>query len=129
MKKIFLDTNIALEILLERKNKPVCIEYLQNIDGIFCLSSLSVHIIYYVSFKHLSKKSQIFEYLDQFKILDLSSADYEVAKKIIKDSDFEDVLQIACALRHGCQNFITLDQKLKKTYSSLLDIDLIGMQS
>ena len=127
MKKIFLDTNILLEIILDREKKALCISHLRESNSSLYISTLSVYIVYYVASKFLSKKEQIFEYLDQFNILDFSLVDYEIAKKILKGSDFEDSLQIACALRNKCQEFITLDKKLEKLYSSQLDMKLVRL--
>jgi predicted nucleic acid-binding protein len=42
-----------------------------------------------------------------------------------KGDDFEDALQVACAIREGCNNLVTLDGSLSKKYAQYIAIDLI----
>ncbi len=88
------------------------------------LSSLSVsHFMY---FAELEKKSKhdAHAFIKQFPALDVNQADVDWA--FANDQgDFEDALQVACALRHGCKKFLTLDQGLKTRHHKHLAITLI----
>jgi len=95
---IFLDVNILLELLLERAKLEKVTELLFSGDD-YCISFLSVHLIY-----HFAKKEGLsFEIIDKFLldfgILNCDQQAYDLAKKIRQDNDFEDALQVATLCR------------------------------
>ena len=53
------------------------------------------------------------------KLLTLIPEDYEWALVNEKKKDFEDALQMAVAIRAGCEAFVTLDSDLAKAYAGL----------
>jgi predicted nucleic acid-binding protein len=122
--KIFVDANIAIEILLQREKNRRCVEYLDEKGGQSSISMLTVHLVYYFCYKkYLDEK--IFNFLDQFIILGLLKKDYDYAKEIVVNRDFEDALQVATAMRHQCTEFLTLDKALVKNYSKIIKTNLI----
>ena len=62
--------------------------------------------------------------LGTFSWLPVLETDVAWARSRYQGKDFEDALQIACALREGCTKFVTLDQKLATKFSGPLSIDL-----
>lgn len=116
---ICLDANVLIEVVLQRQR------YLQAERAITFLkerpyiSMLSLHlVVYFCRIAHLPF-SVIHNALDKVELLDLTSADYHWAKLNMRDKDFEDALQLAVAIRNGCDTFMTFDKKLYDTYKSL----------
>lgn len=64
-------------------------------------------------------------YLETFVWLAINEADGQWAFANYDGKDFEDALQIGCALREQCSTFVTLDQKLAKKHKAHLPIKLI----
>ncbi|MCA9348114.1 hypothetical protein KC867_01750 [Candidatus Saccharibacteria bacterium] len=63
-------------------------------------------------------------FLSDFEMLSLDSADFDWAFNNIRDSDFEDALQIAIAVRNGCNEFVTFKKNLASTYDNLESIKI-----
>jgi predicted nucleic acid-binding protein len=117
LKTLFLDTNVVLELLFKRQQVPILLPKLEQYNQVY-ISFLTVHLIY-----HFGKKIQLEDWelnfiLSRFKILNQGSNTYETAKQICKDQDFEDALQLACAIEGNIKDVITLDEKMKKLYSA-----------
>jgi predicted nucleic acid-binding protein len=117
MKKLFLDTNIVLDVILGRE------EFVENALKVLTLidrerfkgyiSSLSCSNIYYITAKHFNKLTAL-KKLEHFrvriqiadvgaKVIDLAlSSDFE---------DFEDAVQYYSALETNCDIIITRNKK------------------
>ncbi len=118
MKQIFLDTNVIIDFLSDRKPFSVSTAQIFNyaVSGKVKLyiSAVSYNNIYYIL-------RQSFSNIDTLKLLDELSEMTEVAdvtKSVIKKSlksdfkDFEDAIQYHCALSLNKINFIvTRDTK------------------
>lgn len=114
MKKLFLDTNILIDIMTGRDAKTISLKeilpYMHHSQ--IYLSSLSIHIAFY-SLK-IKPESPIHK-----KILDISKLINIVplSKDIIDDAlnnftvDFEDTLQYYSALDQNCDYILTRDKK------------------
>lgn len=125
-RKIFLDANILIEILESRpKSKKVQKFLFANADRL-SISSLTCHIVAYVSGKSQGLET-VEEFLADYYVWSLEKDDVQWAIDNRRNEDFEDALQIAIAIRNGCSEFVTLDEQLAKTYESLptLKIKLI----
>lgn len=116
MKKVFLDTNVIIDLILGREGAGYAKQILQfGIESQIrnCTSVLSFANIAYVLRKYLTHK----ETLDTLKTLFdsisiLSMGDQQVYRAIKLDGpDFEDSLQVACASAAGCDLIITNDRK------------------
>lgn len=124
---ICLDANVVLEIVLARKREATAREVLKRHAGNLYISALSAHLVMHFGVERASL-SDIRVLLQDYLVLPLDSEDFEWAFAHAQDDDFEDALQLAVAVRHGCQTFLTFDQKLVKTYHNLpsLRVKLAG---
>ena len=126
-KRLFVDANILLELLLPGRTKTKqCERYLMQFNGLVVISILSVHIAYYYGKKAGYKISQIDAFLTDFEIAGASRTEYELALKITTDTDFEDALQVAVAKSAGCTMFMTADKKLAHNYKDEFTFALIA---
>ena len=120
---VFLDANIVLEIILERHNQQVAKDLLYKYSDNLNISSLTAHLITYFGLKRVDLPV-LRQFLADYIILPLESADFEWAFNNIRNSDFEDALQLSVAIRNRCTSFITLDKALFDTYSNLKNISI-----
>ena len=110
--RIFLDTNIMLDLIQERPGYEASARILQRQeDGEIevCLSVLSMANIAYV----LRKTVPPFLVIPTLKQISsvvriVSMDDVQLQHALLMDgSDFEDILQLACAAAHGCAVLLT----------------------
>lgn len=105
--KVFLDTNCLIDYVMLRDNGRL-IKLL--IDHQKCICVLSLHILAYVGKYKLPNKdfSNLPDFFDIFMISD------EVMRLAMDGptSDFEDNLQLGCAIENDCDVFLTNDKKL-----------------
>ena len=125
---ICFDANVILEVVLERERAEGCrgrIEKAKADQGENAISTLTFsHVMYYAEARKLNLKN-VELLLGTFSWLPVLETDVAWARSRYQGKDFEDALQIACALREGCTKFVTLDQKLAKKYAGQLSIELI----
>jgi len=115
----FLDTNIILEITLPERPAITKVEkVLEELSGPTAISTLSIHIIMHFGRKSKIPDSLLHKVIKANKIYSLETQDYEWAAENEQKHDFEDALQMSIALRHKCDNFITLDKSLSKAYKN-----------
>lgn len=117
MRKIFLDTNIILDIIDAKrpnnKNIPLLLEYLISNDINIVVSEDMLSTIFYIQ----KDKLLVLKFLDSIqKRWIISSFGQNVVKKAIelsleKNLDLEDMLQCLCAEENGCEALITNDEK------------------
>ncbi len=131
MKKIFLDTNILIDLIVERQAHLTTLQetlpYL-NHSQIY-LSTLSIHIIYYVlKIKKDSKlDKRVQTVCSKINLVPLTPS---ITLQAINTylTDFEDTLQYYSALDQNCDYILTRDKKdfnkLKKQLPS--DIEIIS---
>ena len=115
--KIFVDTNIFIDILLNREpfiNDAVMVYRLcENnlIDGY--IAPTTINNIYYI-YRKAKEIEKIKEYLADistvFTVATLDSQSIQKANKL-QISDYEDALQYAMALANGCEYLITRNIK------------------
>lgn len=123
--KVFLDTNIVLDLLLERPGYEFVANILQlHDDGKIdvCQSSLSLANIAFVIRKEFSK-SLLQPTIDQLcaisTVLPVSEDTFH--KAVMMDGpDFEDIVQLVCASEAGCDYVITRNVKDFKITKGLL---------
>ena len=123
-RSIYIDANVLLEALLERKRQATAEAYLLShaADRLY-ISALTGHLVTHFGgeFHQLSVLKQ---FLADYTILPLETIDFEWAFTNIRNNDFEDALQLAVAIHHGCNIFMTLDQPLYKAYRDLASIQV-----
>ena len=110
--RIFLDTNVILDLIQERPGYAACARVLQQQeDGEIkvCLSVLSMANIAYV----LRKTVPPFLVIPTLKQISsvvqvVSMDDAQLQQSLLMDGpDFEDILQLTCAAAHGCSILLT----------------------
>ena len=116
--KIFLDTNILLDIVLERADRKFCetssavLTILRQMDVEICLSVISVPTVAYVlkNKPAAQKKRDLRGLLRGMTIC--PSVDRHVSEAFDgKFKDIEDAMQYACAKDYACDLIITRDAK------------------
>ena len=122
---IFLDANIIMELHFGRRAWRAVLEVLaEDSDEANAISVVSVHVLLYYVERAKKSKQEVFEFLRNYQILNMNEADYEWAAAN-DQGDFEDALQVACALRHGCKKLITLDADLAKRHNKHIAVKLV----
>jgi len=123
MKKVYLDTNILIDILLDRDLEHISINKITPFlkQSQVYMSTLSVHITYYIlkikPNTSMHKKSMAL--INRINLVPLS-------KEIINLSlnnfsiDFEDTLQYYSALDQNCDYILTRDKKNFKKIKELI---------
>lgn len=113
MKKVFLDTNIILDLLAERTPfyEPIAkiVSLADRKELILLTSPISSTTAEYVLSKFESKESALLK-LQKFAILcKVAEANQETIDKSLFSlfTDFEDAVQFQCALQAGCDLIIT----------------------
>ena len=114
--RVFLDTNVVLDLLLQREGyqHPARLMQLHE-DGkiTLCQSALSLANIAYILRKCFSP-GVLAPTLKQLscvsEILPLDEQVFEDAV-LLEGPDFEDILQLVCASRNGCDIVITRNVK------------------
>lgn len=114
--RVFLDTNIILDLLLERDGFEDSLELFsrQEEGGLhLCTSILSMANIAYVYRKTVGSHlvSPNLKYLSA--LVEVLPMDGEMLQEAIfaEGKDFEDNLQLACARKAGCGCFVTRNTK------------------
>ena len=89
-------------------------------------TSFHQHSNYYLFLLSLFDYLQdIRNFLDDFIVLPINNNDVSWAFDNLQGNDFEDALQLACAVNSECDNFVTLDQSLIKRYEKQAPINFI----
>jgi predicted nucleic acid-binding protein len=114
MKKVYLDTNIFIDILTNRNLKTVSLDELKPLlkESLVYMSTLSIHITYYIlkiKAGSLSDKRT----KDLISIINLVSLSIPIVENSLNsfETDFEDTLQYYSALSEDCDYILTRDTK------------------
>lgn len=111
--RILLDTNVVLDVLLDRQ--PFVVESREiweaSDQGLFDahISSFAIPTIYFICERHASAASAnaaVDRCLDAFEVCALYRECIQAARKMT-GADFEDNLQIACAITDFLQGIVT----------------------
>lgn len=118
IKRVFLDTNILLDYLLERGTDGI------NADNIFEASTegkidllTAAHSITNLSYiarkslTHQQIKLAIMNFCGLCEVVDINNDNIEKAIKADYDPDFEDSLQIQCAVDSNSDCIVTRDKR------------------
>src|SRR3989344_7217409 len=107
MARIFLDTNIYIDIIKKRTDREL--EDFQGHD--LFISPLSIHILTYV-FKSKIPDPELDVNLELFNVVPFDAGIAENAL-IGPTNDFEDNVQLHSAAESDCNIFLTNDKKIK----------------
>ncbi len=134
MKKIFIDTNIFIDIIIQRDSSTLSLKeilpYLHH-SQIF-LSTLSIHIAFY-SLKIKPNSAVYRKIKDISKYINIVDLSTNITNLALQNFylDFEDTLQYYSALDQNCDYILTRDikdfNKLKKQVPS--DIQIVDTLS
>ena len=115
MRRLFIDTNVILDVLLQRdcfwqdSIKIFQFAELGKVTGIVSASSLTD--IFYIAKKKLTNagaKLAIENLLSLFEVVNVGKADLKSALTVAID-DYEDALQVHCAIKANADTFVTRD--------------------
>lgn len=120
---VFVDANVVLEVLFGRRKDAAAREALKQYAGRLHISALTAHLVTHFG-QQIVTLPVLRQFLSDYIIIGLESMDFEWAFTHIRNKDFEDALQLAGAIRYGCDSFITLDATLYKTYLDLPSIEV-----
>jgi len=121
---IFIDANVLLEVILKRVRSKACEQVLIN-DKNKAISILTVDLVMYFVERDKLEWEPVKTFLESFSWLPFTDSDAQWAFANFEGDDFEDALQVACAIREGCSRMVTLDRSLSKKYSQSIAIDLV----
>jgi predicted nucleic acid-binding protein len=121
---VFIDANVLLEVILKRVRAKACEHFLIN-DKNKAISTLTVDLVMYFVERDKLDWEPVKVFLESFNWLPLTDSDAQWAFTNFKGNDYEDALQVACAIREGCSRLVTLDGSLAKKYAENIAIELI----
>lgn len=115
MKKIFLDTNFIIDLILREEYKSICKDFLS--DGFLKGRSFFISFLSVANFAYIARKlphEELYKYLkiisESFNIISQNKEQLEKAI-ILGAPDFEDALQYQCAKQERCECIITRNKK------------------
>jgi predicted nucleic acid-binding protein len=122
--KLFVDTNVLMELFFGRSKSDICIQTLLKFDELY-ISNLSIVNLYYFAEKSLVDIQKLEEFIFNWNWLEVSNYQIQNALLIYNQDDFEDAVQISTCIENKIQNFLTLDKNLAKKYADKLKITLL----
>ena len=115
MKNVFLDTNILLEIILQRGQKSLCeqiLKYGQDGDVNLYASHLTFANMAYVMHRYSVSRADIYKaerFVDSI-ITVLPMTRGQLRRALQQEvKDFEDMLQYQCAIDGNCDCIVTIN--------------------
>jgi predicted nucleic acid-binding protein len=122
---VFADANVLLEATLQgRRSAQAAQDYLGT-SGSIIVSPLSAHLMVYFGQKDGLELPFLLGQLAQFKFTDFGAAEIAWAFQNHQDNDFEDALQVACAVLSHAQKMVTFDKQLAQKYRKFINIDAL----
>ena len=121
---VFADANVVIEASLPaRKQTEKARRYLASHPTV--ISPLSAHLLVYVGIKAHVPFDLLLRMLKTQHYTQFGSDEIQWALANHENKDFEDALQVACAVIHGCRQFVTFDRVLTKRYGQFIDIRVL----
>lgn len=123
--KTFVDANVLLEtLLIGRKKAAIAVKVLSSAENVV-ISPLTTHLYVYFGKKENHTVSVLLEDLQAYQITPMNQPVFEWAVANRQYENFEDALQVACAVLGGCDRIITFDRQLANNYRRFIDIQLL----
>jgi predicted nucleic acid-binding protein len=119
--RTFVDANVLLEVLLHLRPKRAQAEKALKQADAATISPLVAHLYVYFGQKEGHPLKDLLEDLESYFMVPLTAQHVSWARINHQDQDFEDALQVGCALTEGCDTFLTLDARLAKNYSQFIN--------
>lgn len=121
---VFIDANVLLESLLkDRKKAEKAQKYITSHDVV--ISPLTAHLFVYFGRKDGISLEVLLDMLTKHRFTDCGTTEVLWAAKNHQNDDFEDALQVACAVINQCKFFATFDKNLAKQYKEFIKIKLL----
>lgn len=121
---VFIDTNVLLEsVLRDRKHALKAQQYIGTHEVV--ISPLSAHLFVYFGKKDGLELDILLTMLLKHRFTDFGTGEVIWAVKNLRGDDFEDALQVACALSCGAKTFVTFDNKLAQNYREFISVDVL----
>lgn len=122
---VCIDANVLLDVILpNRPRYDFVSKYLKTEPGI-SISALSVHLAVHFGKKFSLAPDEVRSGLAELIIMPIDEQTVSWAFDKLQNSDFEDALQVACAVLNGCDTFVTFDKQLAKAYSPFIDMKIL----
>ena len=120
---IFLDANILLEVLLPGRQKAALADRYVQEEAV--VSPLSAHLYAYFGTKEGFSIETLVKQLALLNYTELGDNEVRWAIANCQGDDFEDALQVACAVISGSELFVTLDKPLAQKYQKFISIKVL----
>lgn len=121
--KIFIDTNIFLDLLLDREYSREAKSVLSSIqEGLFeaVTADISLLNIDYIAKKQTENIKYFIDYINQIVVV-VGADNNDIAQALhINNRDFEDNLQLVFAKRSNCDLIITNDLSFPKGRTKII---------
>lgn len=125
MSRLFVDTNILMEIMVGRSKVEQISEIFHNPEYEFFISALTVHILYYFAEIEGIEREFVRKLAGLAQHLPVNEKMIALAQQRYKGKDFEDCLQAACAELSYCEEILSLDKKFHTNSSTRLKVQLV----
>lgn len=127
MSRVFVDANVVLEILLNRRLAQESISALGNVSDQYAISALTVHIIWYVAEKYNLDRDSVDDVLASWEVLPVSARTIKAARNRYDGKDFEDCLQAVCAEEGEYNRIITIDKHFQQYSATVLPVMILTL--
>lgn len=121
---LFVDANVVLEVIEKRAHAGACEQMLRNSEE-KAISLLTLDLVMYFLERDKIAWEPTMTFLESFVWLPVTDTDAQWAFTHFKGEDFEDALQVSCAVRERCSGFVTLDKSLAKKYANVMPVELL----
>src|ERR1700745_1531995 len=103
---IFIDANVLLEVIQRREHVAACESFLSNNED-KAISTVTLDLVMYFVERDKLAWKPVKSFLESLHWLPIVDADAQWAFMNFGGDDFEDALQVACAVRESCSGFAT----------------------
>jgi predicted nucleic acid-binding protein len=121
---ILLDASVVLELFLLRPKFEIAKSKLLEYETKY-ITPITLGILFYYAEREKLDIKRAEMFANNCEILNMDQETYNFALKIYKQNDLEDAMQISCCIQNSIDTIITLDQKMYKKYSELVEMVLI----
>jgi predicted nucleic acid-binding protein len=104
-----------------RPNEKLARQIIEKQNDNIYISALTAHLVVHFG-QSIAALPILRAFLSDYIVLSLDASDFEWAFTNMRDNDFEDALQLAVAIRNGCEQFVTFDKDLATTYDNMVQI-------